>query len=96
MAKTRLIVPRDTTPHSPAEIKRRLAFLLYVLSAPVGGFALVRGLMRQQSLLAVAGGLGLILFIALHLTRSSWGMKALSEEIARNPFNPKRVPEDQD
>lgn len=96
MAKTRMIVPRDTTTHSPAEVKRRLAFLAYVLSIPAGGAFLVLGLVRTQPLLAVAGGLGLVLFVVLHLTRSRWGMKVLADEIAKNPFKAPRVPKDED
>jgi hypothetical protein len=96
MAKTRMIVSRDSTTHSPAEVKRRLAFLVYVLSIPVGGIVLALGLARTQPLLAVAGGLGAVFFVALHLTRSRWGMKSLADEIARNPFKAKRVPKDED
>jgi hypothetical protein len=96
MAKTRMIVPRDTTLHSTAEIKRRLAFLCYVLSAPVGGLALATGIVRKQPILAVIGGLVLGLFVALYLTRSRWGMKILADEIAKNPFKAPRAPKDED
>lgn len=71
---------------------RPAGFLVYVLSIPVGGAILALGLTRAQPLLAVAGGLGVVFFVALHVTRSRWGMKPLADEIARNPFNPKRVP----
>lgn len=94
MAKTRPIVPRDTSTHSSSEIKRRLAFLVYVLSVPIGAGLLIAGLARPQPTLIVAGVLALVLFAGLHRTRARWGMKALSDEIARNPFKPKRVPED--
>ena len=33
-------------------------------------------------------------FVALLLTRGRWGAKQLAEEIAKNPFKPKRVPKE--
>ena len=94
MAKTRPISQRDTTLHSTGEMKRRLVFVLYALSAPAGILALIAFFVKKQPLLAVAGGLLLVLFIGLHFTRQRWGASQLADEIAKNPFKPKRVPKE--
>ena len=94
MAKTRPIPQRDTTLHSADEMKRRLAFVLYALSAPAGLLALIAFFVKKQPLPAVAGGVLLGLFIGLHFTRRRWGAKQLADEIAKNPFKPKRAPKD--
>ncbi|MBC8041759.1 MAG: hypothetical protein H7Y06_14545 [Opitutaceae bacterium] len=94
MAKTRMTAPRDTTPHSTTEMKRRLLFVAYVLSIPVGIFAFITSHVRQDTLAAVIGGIAIIAFIALHFTRSRWGAKDLADEIARNPFKSPRAPKE--
>lgn len=94
MAKTRPIAQRDTTLHSPDEIKRRAVFVLYALAIPAGGFALIAGIVRHHPGLIVAGVLAFALFVALHFTRRRWKMKDLADEIAKNPFKPVRVPKD--
>lgn len=92
MAKTRPISQRDTTLHSTGEMKRRLVFVLYALSAPAGVLLVIACFVKKQPLLAVAGGLLLGVFVALHCTRRRWGASQLADEIAKNPFKPKRVP----
>ncbi|HSI10157.1 MAG: hypothetical protein ACAH89_15700 [Rariglobus sp.] len=94
MAKTRMTAPRDTTPHSTAEMQRRLLFVIYALSIPVGIFAFLTSFVRHNMLAAVIGALALIAFIALHFTRPRWGAKELADEIARNPFKSKSVPKE--
>jgi amino acid transporter len=96
MAKTRPISQRDSKTHSADEVKRRLLFVAYALSIPVALFAFVTSSKRHDTLAAVIGGLAVIAFVFLHFTRSRWGAKDLVEEIARNPFKPKRVPKDSD
>lgn len=94
MAKTRMTAPRDTTPHSFAEIKRRLVFVIYALAIPVGIFAFITGFVRRDLPAAAVGGLAVIVFLALHFTRSRWGARELAAEIARNPFKPPRAPKE--
>lgn len=94
MAKTRPISQRDTTLHSTGEMKRRLAFVLYALSAPAGVLLVIACFVKKQPLLAAAGGVLLGVFVALLLTRGRWGAKQLADEIAQNPFKPKRVPKE--
>lgn len=94
MAKTRMIVQRDTTPHSAAEIKRRLVFVVYALSIPAGVFALITSYVHHQPRMALAGACALAVFVALHFTRNRWGARELAKEIAQNPFKAKRVPKD--
>jgi F0F1-type ATP synthase assembly protein I len=94
MAKTRMTSPRDTTPHSAAEMKRRLLFVIYAFSIPVAVLAFIVAGVRHDGVAAVAGGLAIVAFVALHLTRSRWGAKDLADEIARNPFKSKRVPKE--
>lgn len=94
MAKTRMTAPRDTTPHSASEMKRRLLFVVYALSIPVAVFAFITSSVRHDLLAGVVGGLAVIAFFALHFTRARWGAKDLAEEIARNPFKSKSVPKE--
>jgi len=70
-----------------------LAFVAHVLSLPAGvPLAVIVGLVRKQPTMAVVGAALIVAFVALHLTRARRGTKELVEEIARNPFKPKRVP----
>lgn len=57
---------------------------------------MIVGLVRKQPTMAVVGAALIVAFVALHLTRARRGTKELVEEIARNPFKPKRVPKDPD
>lgn len=70
-----------------------MAFVAHVLSLPAGvPLAVIVGLVRKQPTTAVVGAALIVVFVALHLTRARRGTKELVEEIARNPFKPKRVP----
>lgn len=95
MKPTRPISQRDTTVGSPGEVGRRLVFLVFVLTWPVGLITLAAGLSRHRDPWTTAGALTLVLGAILYFLRKRWGAPAVAEELRTTTFKPTRRPKDE-
>ncbi len=84
---------RRTDLAASADIRRRLLFILVALGGPAGAIMVLYGLTQRVRVLAVIGGVLLVVALFLWWRRRA-SLDATAEEIRRNPFKPDRGPKE--